>query len=170
MAIDLSCDDSSMSDYRDTSEDAAARAVVGVLGGEYEINDTGSEPGQYDVRIVTRQGRTVAMEATSFGGDDWKRTRARIQAEQERGHLAGEGLRHQWWVVFPTGIDIRNIGPPLNELLSRLEQDNEASITSRYEGSSVTLNEVAAKLRDLRVNSASVWVDSPPEGQPRILL
>jgi len=145
----------------DSPEDAAARAVVRVLGGDYEINDTGAEPGQYDVRITTPDGRSIALEVTSFGGDNWKRTRARIRKEQEQGHLAGEGLTHQWWIVFPTGISVRDLEPRLSRLLSRLEGEGITWAASHYEGDVATFHEIAAELDGLRVSEVSVWEESP---------
>jgi hypothetical protein len=155
-----------MGNRDNSSEEAAAQNVVRVLGGKYEINDTGSEPGQYDVRVTTATNQVVALEVTGYGGDTWKGTSAAIKKRKR----AGDGLKHQWWVVFPTGVSIRKLERRLEELLTRLEAEGKTSATSDYEGEDATLGEVAAVLRELRVNSVNVWEESPPSDQPRILL
>lgn len=152
------------------AELAAASAVVRVVGGAFELHDTGDEPGQFDVLVTSADRRTVALEVTSFGGDDWKRTRARIERQQQRGTFAGETLAHQWWVITPTGGDIRALQPRLEGALARLERTGQEFATSRYDGEDATLREVAAELTDLRVNSVSLWEADPPRDQPRILV
>jgi hypothetical protein len=144
--------------------------VALILKGEHTINDTGSEPGQYDVRIVAGDGRTVAMEVTSFGADDWKETRAAIEARQKKGDFQGEGLQHQWWVLFPTGTRIRQLERPLTDLLARLEEQGLTRATSRYDGKDRGLQEIATALAGLSVSSVDVWQEEPPEGVRRILL
>ena len=154
----------------ETPEGVAGRVVALVLEGEYTINDTGAEPGQYDVRIVTGCGRTVAMEVTSFGADDWKETRAAIEARQKKGEFQGEELQHQWWVLFPTGTRVRQLERRLTELLARLEEQGLTRATSRYDGEDRGLQDVAAALAELGVSSVDVWQEEPPEGVRRILL
>jgi hypothetical protein len=143
---------------------------VAVLGGEFEIHDTGTEPGQYDVEIKTRLGVAVALEVTSFGGDDWKRTAARVRKQVERGNFTGKGLHHQWWVIFPPGIGLREIEEPLTEVLLRLEHEGKGWATKRYQGDDTTLTEVAEILSGLPVNSVSVFDPDPSPHEPRILL
>jgi hypothetical protein len=159
-----------VSSLRETPEDVAGRVVSLLLGGDHTINDTGSEPGQYDVHIVAGDGRTVAMEVTSFGADDWKETRAAIEARQKKGEFHGDGLQHQGWVLFPTGTRIRPLERPLIELLSRLEAQGLTRATSRYDGEDRGLQEIAAALAELGVSSADVWQEEPPEDVRRILL
>jgi hypothetical protein len=154
----------------DSAEYAAAQHVVTVMGGEFEIHDTGTEPGQYDVDIKRSAGVSVALEVTSFGGDDWKRTAARVRKQVERGDFTGEGLHHQWWVIFPTGIGLREIEEPLTEVLLRLEKEGKGWATKRYEGDDTTLTEVAEILSGLPVNSVSVFDPDPSPHEPRILL
>jgi hypothetical protein len=159
-----------MASRDNNAEEAAAQAVSRVVGGTYAINDTGSEPGQYDVRITMPNKSTVALEVTSYGGDTWKRTVARIRAESKKGKHSGEDLKYQWWVVVPTGIGISELQPRLGELLARLEAEGKDGVASNFDGDDATLTDVAAALRDLRVNSVNLWDESPPEGQPHILL
>jgi hypothetical protein len=154
----------------DTPEVAAAQALLRVFGGKYEINDTGEEPGQFDVRIVTAEGRSLAVEVTSYGGDDWRRARARIEAERRRGGLDGEGLRQQWWVVVPTRTRIRDLSPRLIELLIYMEGEGKQSATTSDEGDDAILRGISATLRELRVNSVWVWDSSPDDDQPRVLV
>jgi hypothetical protein len=80
---------------------AAAQDVVAVVRSEFQMHDTGDEPGQYGVDIKTGEGVSIALEVTSFGGEDWERTAARVRAERAKGNFAGKGLQHQWWVIFP---------------------------------------------------------------------
>jgi hypothetical protein len=140
------------------------------VGGAFEINDTGNEPGQFDVGITTEGGTSIALEVTSFGGEDWKRTGARVRAEQDRGNFAGEGLRQQWLVTFPSGIGIREIEAPLTEVLLRLEQEGIEGAERRYDGDDATLREVAEILGQLPVNSVFVFDPNPTEDEPRIFL
>lgn len=149
-------------------EIAAAQHVVAVVGGSFEIHDTGDEPGQYDVDIRTRAGVSIALEVTSFGGDDWKRTAARVRKQLAGGAFAGEGLRHQWLVVFPSGSDVRELEAPVTEVLLRLEKEGADGATSRYEGDDATLKEVADILREIPVNSVFVFDHDPPSNEPRI--
>ncbi len=58
------------------AEIAAAQHVLAVVGGSFEIHDTGDQPGQYDVDIRAGSGVSIALEVTNFGGDDWKKRRA----------------------------------------------------------------------------------------------
>ena len=153
-----------------SSEVAAAEHVLNVLGGEFTINDTGTEPGQYDVHVTTEDGTSVALEVTSFGGDNWKQTSARVNAARERGSFAGDGLKRQWWVVFPSGIGLREIEEPLTETLRRLEREGRSQATRRYEGEDAILSEVANVLGELNVSAVQVWDPEPGADLPRILL
>lgn len=159
-----------MPDRENSAEDAAAAAVVRVVGGSSEIHDTGAESGQFDVLITTAEQRTIALEVTSFGGDDWRRTRARIETQQRRGTFVGETLAHQWWVITPTGGEIRALQPRLEEVLAQLEAAGRTSATSRYEGNEALLRAIAATLAELRVSSASIWEHDPSADQPKILV
>jgi hypothetical protein len=141
-----------------------------ILKGEHTINDSGSEPGQYDVLIVAGDGRTVALEVTSFGAHDWKETRAAIEARQKKGDFQGEGLRNQWGVLFPTGTRIGPLERALTDLLARLEDQALTRATSRYDGRDRALQEVATPLAELGVSSVDVWQEEPPEGVRCILL
>jgi hypothetical protein len=77
---------------RDNSaEEAAAKHVTAILGGEYAIHDTGDEPGQYDVDITTPDGVSIAMEVTSFGGGDWRQTSDRVRRQLAAGAF-GEAI------------------------------------------------------------------------------
>lgn len=154
----------------EADEDVAGRIVALVLGGEHTINDTGSEPGQYDVRIVTGDGCTVAMEVTSLGADDWAKTRAAIEQWQQNGYFQGEGLQHQWGVLFPMGTQVKLLDQPLTDLLGRLEAQGLTEAASRYDGEDPCLHEIATALADLGVSSVVVWQESPPNGVRRILL
>jgi hypothetical protein len=150
------------------AEIAAAQHVIGVVGGEYEVNDTGKESGQYDVTIRTQTGETIALEVTSFGGDDWKRTAARVKKQLAAGTFAGKGLRHQWLVVFPSGGDVRGLEAPVTEVLLRLEREERDEAMSHYEGDDQTLQEVAEALQASGINSVFVFDHDPPLTEPRI--
>jgi hypothetical protein len=152
------------------AEEAAARHLVSILGGEFTINDTGAEPGQYDIHLTTPEGASIALEVTSFGGDDWRRTAARVEAAQAKQSFAGEGLARSWWVVFRSGADLRPMEEPLTELLQRLEREGRDRATERYEGDEPTLREVAQLLRDLNISGVQVWDVGLDEDAPRILL
>jgi hypothetical protein len=152
------------------AEEAAAQAVARVLGAEYEINDTGAEPGQYDVKLTTDGGVVVALEVTSFGGDNWKQTRARIAKQRQRGTHAGRGLKNRWLVVVPTGTSIRDLQPRLDEQLGTLEATGHTTLSIPYDGANRTLATVAKALADLKVNSVNTWGEPPPDDEPRVLL
>jgi hypothetical protein len=159
-----------MDDWIETAEFAAARHAQAVLGGKFERHDTGAEPGQYDISMKTGRGVSVALEVTSYGGDDWKRTASRVREQMNRGNFAGEGLHHQWWVVFPTGIGVREIEDPLTEVLLRLESEGRNFANRRYQGDDKILIEIAKILQRLPVNSVSVFDPDPPPAEPHILL
>jgi hypothetical protein len=150
------------------AETAAAQHVVAVVGGEYDIHDTGSEAGQYDVDIKSGEGVSIALEATSFGGDDWKQTGARVRKQLASGAFAGDGLERQWLVVFPSGIGVRELEAPVTEVLLRLEREGKDGATNSYGGDDATLREVAEALRAIRVNSVFVFDHEPPANEPRI--
>jgi hypothetical protein len=154
----------------DSPEDAAAAHVVAVLGGDYTLHDTGREQSQYDIDITTPDGVSVALEVTSYGGDDWRRTAARVRAAMENGNFRGQGLRHQWWVIFTSGRGIREIEAALQAILERLESEGHDMATTRYEGNDASLVETANALRDLGVSSVSVWDAEPDPDEPRIVL
>lgn len=158
-----------MSEQLESPEYAAAGHVAAVVGGKFDIHDTGSKPGQYDVHLETREGASVALEVTSFGGDDWKRTAARVREQTDKGNFAGAGLQSQWWVIFPTGIGLREIEEPLTKVLLRLEREDRSFASSRYQGDDATLTEIAETLKGLPVNSVSMWPDGSSD-EPRILL
>lgn len=152
------------------SEHAAARAVIRVVGGEYVLHDTGSEDAQYDVHIIAGDGTSIALEVTSVGGDTWKRTKARIAKESNAGHFEGANLQWLWWVILPTGIGVRDLPPPLEALLENLESVGIQHIAESYSGDDELLLDAAKELRQMRVNSVTVWTDDPVEGQTRILV
>jgi hypothetical protein len=127
-------DPDGMNERDNSAEEAAAQHVVAVVGGEYKLHDTGTEPGQYDVDITTGDGVSVALEATSFGGADWRRTAARVQAAGERGSFTGGGLERHWWVVFRSGADLRAMEQPLTQVLRQLEREGRNTATRRYQG------------------------------------
>lgn len=160
-----------MSARDNEAEVAAARHVTTVIGGSYEINDTGSEPGQYDAKLTTTGGRVVAMEVTSFGGDRWKQTRARIAKERGKGRHAGADLANRWLVVVVSGGDIREL-EGIDELLGRLEAAGVTSFSRRYDGEDSELGEIAEALGKLDVNSANVWGTAPEadDDEPRVLV
>lgn len=157
-----------MNDRDNSAEVAAAQHVVAVVGGEYALHDTGTEPGQYDVDIKTADGVTVALEATSFGGDDWKQTADRVRKQLAGGAFAGDGLRRQWLATFQSGSGVREMEAPLTEVLLRLEREGVNGATSRYDGDDATLQEVAGILGGIRVNSVFVFDNDPPDNEPRI--
>jgi hypothetical protein len=152
-----------------SAEWAAARVVTNVLGGTFAIHDTGGTA-QYDVRISTPDDRTIALEETSYGSDDWKRTKARIFAEQGKGQHAGENLRHRWWVVVREGADIKFMQPDLRAVLESLEAKGLREATNRYDGVDETLHHAASVLAGLGVNGVQVLQDAPLDDEPRILL
>jgi hypothetical protein len=155
-----------MGDSDNAAEVAAAEHVVNVLGGEFDINDTGAESGQYDVNVTTATGGSVALEVTSFGGDDWRRTAARVNAAHKRGSFAGDGLDHQWWVIFPSGIGLREIEERLTETLRRLEREGRSQATRRYDGDDATLGLMRAWLEILRERHPDMsWI---AEETPRV--
>jgi hypothetical protein len=157
-----------MAERDDSAERAAAQHVVAVVGGKYEMHDTGSEPGQHDLNITTRDGVSVALEVTSFGGDDWKQTADRVRKQLAGGAFAGEGLQRQWLVTFQSGSGVREMEAPVTEVLLRLEREGRDGATRRYDGDDPSLREVADRLQAVRVNSVFVFDHDPPDNEPRI--
>lgn len=154
----------------DSPEWAAARHVLAVVGGTAEINDTNAEDGQFDVLIVSEDGRSIALEATSFGGDQWKQTHSRIRKQTHEGVLDGNDLRWQWGVVVPTGSDIRRVSRSVEALLRDAEAVGVDSLSQRYRGDDEALAALAARLIKEGIEEAWVWEKAPPKGQPRVLL
>src|SRR4051794_41828733 len=72
-----------------------------VIGGSWQLNDTGSADAQVDVVFELGDGTRIAMEQTSEGGAAWLETREAIATTAERRH--GSTLVWQWLVVGPSG-------------------------------------------------------------------
>lgn len=145
----------------DSPEWAAARHVLAVVGGTAEINDTNAEDGQFDVLIVSEDGRSIALEATSFGGDQWKQTHSRIRKQTHEGVLDGNDLRWQWEVVVPTGSDIRRVSRSVEALLRDAEAVGVDSLSQRYRGDDEALAALAARLIKEGIEEAWVWEKAP---------
>jgi hypothetical protein len=79
----------------ETPEGDAGRVVSLVLKGEYSINDTGAEPGQYDVRIVTGDGRRVAMEKVRSTSGGSSRVLASTRRRRRRPPFAASRSRRR---------------------------------------------------------------------------
>lgn len=151
-------------------EHSAARAVSAVVGGTHEIIDRlGAGDGQYDVRITLDDGRTIALEVTSYGDDDWKVTASRIRSQSRRGTFRGETLAHCWWVIVSMNAEINALQPTLEKLLKLLEDGGYRSASDRYEGDDALLKEVVSGFKDLRVSSAHLW-DELDGAQDRVVV
>jgi hypothetical protein len=144
--------------------------VARVVGGTYEVKDTGSESGQYDAHITATDGCVVALEVRSYGGDDWRRTSSRIETEQGKRQDAGEAPNRQWHAQVATGIATRNPQPDLNVLLKALESDGKISAGSGYNGDDLVLRHAASVLKGLGIRSVGLRQLSPHDDQPRVVV
>jgi hypothetical protein len=151
-------------------EEAAAQIVARVLGGDYQLHDTGSGSGLFDALVVTPDGRTVALEATSYGGDDWKRTSAGIRREPTSRRSRKNPPQHQWQVQVSSGTRIPDLQPGLNALLISLEERGQDSASSRYLGDDPTLRHAASVLENLGVRFVGRLHYEPAEDAERLIL
>jgi tRNA threonylcarbamoyladenosine modification (KEOPS) complex Pcc1 subunit len=110
-------------DVFDTEEEVAARAVQRALGGTWELNDTGSAHGQFDVRFEFDDGRRVALEVTSEGASDLRAARNAMNKRTDHGEFAGASLSHQWHVSLPTTTAVSSLQPQLEEALRAFETE-----------------------------------------------
>ena len=161
-----------MSTRDNSSEEAAAIAVAQVLGAScWHLNDTGSADGQFDICLVTERGSRIALEVTSYGGETWRQTAARIDQQRRMGSCAGEGLGMVWAVVIQTGIGIRELQPALEEALVLLESTGADGIdVVESSTDSPALKTAIEGLRRLGVRSTWVLKENPVADEPRIVL
>ena len=151
-------------------EEAAAQAVQRVLGGAWKLNDTGAEPGQFDVLHELDDGSLVAVEVTSSGVYDNRKSRSAIKKRARDGDLTGESLAYLWHVTVSTEKQISTLQlPQLEESLRDFEAQGLQSVTSwgahPYYG-----DPESRALARLGVESAVLWNRSPPSDEPKILL
>ena len=151
-------------------EYTAGRVVSNIIGGTFEVTDVpGAGDGMYDVRITLDGERTIALEVTSYGDDEWKSTASRIRKRANTGRLAGEALNQTWWVIVATGVQMKPLESRLETLLATLEANNHTFASDAYEGDDPVLREVREGFCELGVNEAVVW-DSLDVDEGRIVL
>jgi hypothetical protein len=150
-----------------SDEEKAAAAVQRVVGGSWELNDTGSEPGQFDIRFELSDGRRIALEVTSEGASDLRAARTAMDKRTDRGEFAGASLTHQWHVSLPTTTPVSSLQPRLEETLRAFETEGLEVVDA---GSASRGDPASRRLARLGVSSATLWDPSPPSGRPKILL
>lgn len=151
-------------------EEAAARAVQRVIGGTWELEDTGAEPGKFDVLHTLASGDRIALEVTSEGTYDQRKTHRAIQRRTDDGDFAGASLSCQWHVHVPTTLRISTLrARDLEEALRGIEAQGLVSVSAV--GAHTSYGDRASRsLARLGVESAVLWNPSPPSGVPKILL
>ena len=92
-------------------EEAAARALQRVLGGTWEIHDTGERSAMFDVLHVLDDGERVALEVTSEGSFDSVTARKAIDRRVATGVFAGESLANQWHVSIDRATQVSKLRP-----------------------------------------------------------
>lgn len=118
--------------------------------------------------MTARDERVIALEVTSFGGDDWQRTDARIKAAASKG-TADLPLNTVWSVVVHSGAGIRDLQPRLTEVLNRLEEEGKLNAGAGYDGEDRLLRDASSLLADLGVSSAAVLNRAPNANEPKIV-
>jgi hypothetical protein len=151
-------------------EYTAGRVVCRIIGGTFEVTDApGAGDGMYDVRITLDGGRTIALEVTSYGDDEWKSTGSRIRKRVASGRFTGKTLNKTWWVIVATGVQMKPLESRLETLLATLEANDHSFASDAYVGDDLVLHEVSKGFRELGVNEAVVW-DSLDVDEGRIVL
>jgi hypothetical protein len=157
---------------RQLSDDevAAAEAVKRVLGGTWQPNDDGSEPSQVDVLLDLEDGRRVALEVTSEGDYDVHKARSAINKRANRGEFAGKSLSCMWYVSVSVDRRISDLSlPELEDALREFEVEGLQIVSSR--GAHPLFGDPPARnLARLGADSALLWNEAPPSGEPRIIL
>jgi hypothetical protein len=149
---------------------AAAQAVQRVIGGTWEATDTGERSGQVD---FIDDGRTVALEVTSrAGAADLREAKTVVRKRAEAGAFAGDTLAHLWHVTLPAGTRISTLDVPEIEATLRdcetLGLEAASMLMRGQHGRDHDL--VAQRLARLGVESAVLWNETPPLGEPKILI
>jgi hypothetical protein len=150
-------------------EESAAQAIQRVIGGVWEVTDTGTTPGQVDVMIDLEDGRRVAIEVTSRVHYEVRAAGSAIRKRDDRGDFAGQSLSCMWHVSVSPQTRISEL--PLLELEATL-RDFEArglQSVSAWRAQERHGDPAGGELRRLGFESAVRWNDSPPRGAPKIL-
>jgi hypothetical protein len=147
-------------------EAAAALAVQRVVGGTWQLNDTGRDPGLVDVLHDFEDGRRIALEVTSEGASDLRAARNAMTKRTDRGEFAGTSLSHQWHVSLPTTTLVSSLQPGLEEALHAAEAEGLEIVSAIRQ----PRDRPSRMLARLGVESAVLWDPSPPSGRPKILL
>jgi len=147
-------------------EEAAALAVQRVVGGTWQLNDTGREPRLVDLLHDLDDRRRVAVEVTSEGSSDLRAARSAMTERAERGEFTGASLSHQWLVSLPTTTLVSSLQPGLEEALQVAEAEGLEVVSAIRQ----PRDRPGRMLARLGVASAVRWDPSPPSGRPKILL
>jgi hypothetical protein len=150
-------------------EEAAAQAVRRVVGGTWELNDTGAEPNQVDVLFELENGQRLALEVTSEGPYDVPKARSAMKARTDAGDFAGASLSYQWLVHIDTKTRVSTLEEAAIEAaLLDFERQGLEAVSSR--GASPYGDPAAFTLARLRVESVVLWDPNPPNDVPKIVL
>ena len=158
----------------DDDELAAVQAVQRVIGGRWEATDTGERSGQVDFMFALDDDRIVALEVTSrAGAADLREAKSAVGKRADAGAFAGDTLAHLWRVTLPAGTRISTLDMPEIEATLRdcetlgLEAVSMLLLRGRHEPDHEV---VARRLERLGVESALRWNETPPLGEPKILI
>lgn len=151
-------------------EIAAAQAVQRVLGGTWELHDTGTKPGQVDVLLELEDRTRVALEVTSEGDRERYKTASALKSLARTSVFNGESLSCLWHVSV--SIEKRVSELPWHELEETLRgfEAQELEVVSSRGAHPIVGDRNAWSLARLGLESAIRWNESPPVGEPRIIV
>ena len=149
-------------------EYAAAQAVQRVLGGTWDPHDVGGKPGLFDVLHVLDDKRRIALEVTSEGNYDSRKSRNAIDKRTANGDFDGATLRCMWNVTVRTTATIAELDAvELEATLRDFEAQDLAYVHTR--GAHPWFGDLAARaLLRLGVDHAVRMTTTPPSDEPKI--
>lgn len=151
-------------------EHAAAQAVRRILGGTWDPHDTGVRDSMFDVLLTLDDGRRIALEVTSEGNYDPRKSRHAIDKRTARGDFDGASLDYMWHVDLPTTARIAKLAAAeLEATLRDFERQGLEYVHTR--GNDPWFGDPSARaLLKLGVDAAIRWNVDPPAGEPKILV
>lgn len=151
-------------------EYSAAQGLKRVLGGTWDPHDTGVRDAMFDVLHTLDDGRRIALEVTSEGNYDSRKSRSAIEKRTAQGDLDGASLRYMWHVDVPTTASIAKLATvELEATLRDFEQQGLEYVHTR--GAHPWYGDPSSRaLLSLGVDAAIRWNVDPPAGEPKIIV
>jgi len=165
----LRTDDAALTRKLSPEELAAAQAVQRVLGGTWRQHDTGMHDGMFDVLHTLADKRRVALEVTSEGTYDTRKSRDAISKRTAKGDFDGPTLSCMWNVTVYTNATIAKLDAvELEATLRDFEAQDIPFVHTR--GAHPWYGDPAARaLLRLGVDSTILMTTDPPSDEPKIV-